>query len=308
MPNDLLFRLTLHGGVVPGAVSFAALAILWWLHRRQTRRDGPEASEPRPGPRWAAPLLIALGVIVADWVVKQSIDLWPRDATRRVPHAALLLGVAGALAGLPRVPVWAAWPLRAAAFAGVAWMLAAPYSPGVLSGAGLWTLIAASGVAGALLAAGAEHGLSRTRGWTGPAAALAVVGALQPFLHFAGYSSGSLALAGAIAALSAALLVSIRLPALSLGAGTGTMIVGLVLVGLIGAGVQSEPKSLPALALTALSPAALALSAGAPLRTLTLRAAAVALTIGPALGLLFIPKPADAQDNAEIDWADYYSN
>lgn len=308
MPNDLLFRLTLHGGVVPGAVSFAALAILWWLHRRQTRRDGPEASEPRPGPRWAAPLLIALGVIVADWVVKQSIDLWPRDATRRVPHAALLLGVTGALAGLPRVPFWGAWLLRAAAFAGVSWMLAGPYRPGVLSDAAFWTLVAASGVLGAALAAGAEAGLARTPGWTGPAAALALVGALQPFLHFAGYSSGSLALAGAIAVLAAALLVSIRLPALSLGAGTGTMIVGLVLIGLLGAGVQSAPKSLPALALAALSPAALALRAGAPVRTLTLRAAAVAVTVGPALGLLFIPKPAAEQDSAEIDWAEYYAD
>ena len=245
MPNELLIRVVLHGGVVPGVAAFAVLGLLWWRFAKRpaaAKAEGPD-TPPARGPRWAAPLLLALGFGVSFWVVEQSIELWPVANTRRLYHAALLVGLVGVIEGAIRLPWIVRAALRGAAFAGVAWMLTEGYSPNVLTPTQLWLLVAGAGVIGSAVVAFADAGLSRTTGWTGPLAALALIGPLQPFLHLAGYSSGSIALTGVVAVLSSALLIALAFRSLTLGSGTATVLVGLVLISLLGAGVQTGPAA-----------------------------------------------------------------
>tara|TARA_R110000782_G_scaffold30348_14_gene75640 strand:- start:8542 stop:9465 length:924 start_codon:yes stop_codon:yes gene_type:complete len=307
MPNELLIRVVLHGGVVPGVAAFAVLGLLWWRFARRpaaAKAEGPD-TPPARGPRWAAPLLLALGFGVSFWVVEQSIELWPVANTRRLYHAALLVGLVGVVEGATRLPWIVRAVVRGAAFAGVAWMLTEGYSPNVLTPAELWLLVAGAGVVGSAVVAFADAGLSRTTGWTGPLAALALIGPLQPFLHLAGYSSGSIALTGVVAVLSSALLIALAFRSLTLGSGTATVLVGLVLISLLGAGVQTEPKSIPALLLVAAAPLALGLRAGGPLTTLVLRGTLVSLGMGAAIGLVVMP---GAEASEPDPYADYYSD
>ncbi|MCC5823810.1 MAG: DUF2058 domain-containing protein [Phycisphaerales bacterium] len=301
MPDELLHRVVVHGGVIPGVIALVTLALVWW--RYSVKRTHPDA-QVRP-PAWALPLVITIGFVLADWVVKQKISWWPNSNVQRVPHAAGLIALVAIAGAFVRVP----WPVRAVAralaFAGATWMLTQGYRPGVLSTGQLWALVAGAGLAGAVIATLADAGLARTRGWTGPAAALALVGLTQPFLHFAGFSSGSIALVGAIAALTSALLVALAFRQLTLGGGTATVLVGLVLISLLGAGVQSEPKSVPALLLIGVAPLALALRFRGPIPTLALRAGVIALLAGAAFGFLAM-SGADEPDEDD-PYADYFT-
>lgn len=306
MPNELLIRVVLHGGVIPGVVAFLLLGAVWWRFAKGsgTETDGEKGGPVGArGPRWALPLLMAVGFGMAFWVLEQSFELWPAANTRRLYHAALLVGLAGIAEGVFRMPWILRGVLRAAAFAGTTWMLTEGYSPNVLTPAQLWLLVGGAGVAGAVVAGLADGGLGRTTGWTGPLAALVLFGALQPFLHIAGYSSGSIALTGVLAVLSSALLVSFVFRSMTLGGGTATVLVGLVLISLLGAGVQSEPKSVPALLLVAAAPLALGLRLRGPRHTLLLRGAVVSLAMGAGLGLVLTAggDGADAYD----PYADY---
>lgn len=311
MPNELLIRVVLHGGILPGFVATLVLGALWWRHTKRSKADQPDANatgdaEPRRGPVWALPVLMALGVIAADYVVKQSADLWPDDNTKRVLHAIALIGLLAAAESLARLPFLLRLITRAAAFAGATWMLTEGYRPGVLSDAQLWVLVAGSAVAAAAIASLAERGLSRTTGWTGPLAALSVLGAAQPFLFFAGFATGSIALVGSLAVLSAALLVSLVFKRFTLAGGTATVLVGIVLIGLLGAGIQTEPKSIPALIAVALAPAALAITLAKPIPTLAVRAGIAGLLVGAGLGLVHLPS---GDEPAEDDpYADYYAD
>lgn len=295
MPNELAFRVALHGGFLPGLAAFSVLLALWWRHARRTRSPDAPAGV---GPVWALPLLIVLGVVAADWVAKQSFAWWPADNTRRLGHAALLVGATGAVMSVQPVPVWARVIARVVAFGAVAWMLTEGYRPGVLSDGQMWALVGACAGVGAALATLADASLARTAGWAGPAAVLALLALFQPFLHFAGYSSGSIAMTGALAAVSAALLVAARFRTLRID-GVGTVTTGLVLIGLLGAGVQSEPKSLLAIALAAACPIALGVRLSKPLPTLLLRAGLAGATAGAALGVLAL---APSEPDPYADW------
>jgi hypothetical protein len=307
MPNELLIRVVLHGGVLPGVVAFVFLGVLWWRfakRRAAALAEGPD-TPPARGPRWALPLLLTLGFGISFWVVEQSIALWPVANTRRLYHAVLLVGLIGVVEGAIRLPWIVRAGLRGVAFAGVTWMLTEGYSPNVLTPPELWLLVAGAGVIGSAVGAFADAGLARTAGWTGPLAALALIGPLQPFLHFAGYSSGSIALTGVVAVLSSALLIALAFRSLTLGSGTATVLVGLVLISLLGAGVQTEPKSIPALLLVAAAPLALGLRAGGPLTTLVLRGTLVSLGMVAAIGLVVMP---GAEASEPDPYADYYSD
>ena len=302
MPNELLLRITLHGGILPGVVSLITLALLWWRH---TKRNKNEES-PSRAPTWALPLLLAAGVIAADWVVKQSFAWWPTDNTRRVTHAVALLGLLAAAESTPRLPSFVRIATRLVAFAGATWMLTEGYRSGVLSNAQLALLVAGAGLWGTVLATLADRSLSKTPGWTAPAAALALLAGVQPFLHFAGFSSGSLALVGALAVLANAVIVGAIFKKFTLAPGAATMIVGLVLIGLLGAGIQSEPKSVPALIIVSLAPLALTLRFRGPVPTALLRAGVAGAFIGAAMATLMLPAAnAPAEDDP---YADYYAD
>lgn len=301
MPDELLQRVVLHGGVIPGAIALIVLGLVWW--RDSVKRVHPE-SAVRP-PAWALPLVLTVGLVLADWVVKQKISWWPTSNVQRVPHAAGLIALVAIAGALLRVP----WPVRAVAralaFAGATWMLTEGYRPGVLSTAQLWMLVASAGVAGAAVATLADAGLAKTRGWTGPAAVIVLLGMTQPFLHFAGFSSGSIALVGPIAAMTSALLVALVFRGFALGGAAATVLVGLVLISLLGAGVQTEPKSVPALLLIAAAPLALAARFRGPVATLALRAGMIGVLVAGAFGFLAL---AESQTPDEEDpYADYYT-
>lgn len=304
MPNELLIRVVLHAGVIPGAVSLVLLGLLWWRHTRSADRAKAEGRVSGRPPRWVVPMLMTLAVLASIWVVEQSFELWPTSNTRRFYHAAALIGLVATIEGLLQWPRLIAIIARAAAYAGATWMLTEGYRPGVLSDTQLWLLVAAAAGAGATLATLADAGLGHTKGFVGPTSALILLASVQPFIHFAGYSSGSLMLVGSLAVLTSALIVSVRFKRLDLGGGTATVIVGLVLLGLLGAGIQSEPKSIPALLLVAASPIALAIRFRGPLPTLALRAAVIGAAIGGAMGLLTASgSEAPAEDDP---YADYY--
>jgi hypothetical protein len=288
MPADLIQRLTLHGGVIPG---FLALVLLagFWLRHRIGRRAGlaPGGNDaPGEGPLWLLPVLIALGFAASFWVVNQSLDFWPIDNTKRAVHAVLLFAVLGVAEGLVRIPQWIAVAPRALVYGLATWMLTEGYAPQTISTPEMWGYVALAALGGALIARGVEASFTGTRGWTGPAAALVLIGGVQPVLHFAGFSSGSLALAGAIAVLSSAAIVSVFAPAFSLTRGTVTVLVGLVLVSVLGAGVQSEPKSAPGLLLLALAPLGLTVATNHRLGTLALRASLTGAMAAAALAVV----------------------
>lgn len=302
MPNELLIRVVLHGGILPGFVATVVLGLLWWRHAKRSK----DQTEPRPGPVWALPILMALGVIVADYVVKQSAEAWPDDNTKRVLHAMVLIGLLAAAESLARLPLLLRLLTRAIAFAGATWMLTEGYRPGVLSDAQLWLLVAACGIGGTALATLADRGLSKTTGWTGPLAAVALLGVVQPFLYFAGFATGSIAVVGSLAVLSAAALVSIAFKRFTLARGSATVIVGIVLIGLLGAGIQTEPKSVPALIAVALAPAALGITLAKPIPTLAVRAGIAGLLVGAGLGLVHLP--SGEEPDADDPYADYYAD
>lgn len=300
MPNELLLRITLHGGILPGVVSLITLALLWWRHAKKSKDES--ARTPAP-PTWALPLLLAAGVIAADWVVKQSFAWWPTDNTRRVTHAVALLGLLAVAESTPRLPSFVRIATRLIAFAGATWMLTEGYRPGVLTNIQLWLLVAGAGLWGTVLATLADRSLARTPGWTAPAAALALLAGVQPFLHFAGFSSGSLALVGALAVLTNAVIVGAIFKKFTFTPGAATMIVGLVLIGLLGAGIQSEPKSVPALIIVSLAPIALTLRFRGPVPTALLRAGVAGVFIGAAMGTLMLPAAnAPAEDDPYADY------
>ncbi len=302
MPNELLFRITLHGGILPGAVALITLALLWWRH---TARNKDTGSDIGPGPIWALPLLLTAGVIAADWVVKQSFSWWPTDNTKRVFHAILLIGLLAAAEGGLRLPGIARIATRFLAFAAATWMLTEGYRPGVLSNAQLWLLVAGAGVWGTTLATLANASLSKTPGWAASVAALVLLAGVQPFLHLAGYSSGSLALVGALAVMTNAVIVGVIFRKFTIAPGAATVVVGLVLIGLLGAGIQSEPKSVPALVLIALSPIALTLRFRGLIPTLILRTLVAGALIGAAMAAVTL---SGANAPAEDDpYADYYT-
>lgn len=306
MPDDLLQRLVLHGGIIPGAVSLMLLGLFWWLHRRKADVPRDEGESAGDGPRWLMPLLLAGGFVAADYVVKVRFEWWPTDNTMRAAHAAILLGLFGCLEGLIKLPAWGVSLARAAAFGGVSWMLCEGYAPQTISNADLWGIVAASGLIGSLIAHAADRGTTATPGWTGMLAWVIVIGAVQPMLHLAGFSSGSMALAGVTAVLTSALIVSVVVRDVSPARGGVSVLTGLLLAGVLGAGVQSEPKSVPVLLLMAAMPLVFVLASGGAKRTLLVRAVAIGLVVG-SIGAILHFGGSGGDGPAEDDpYADYY--
>lgn len=316
MPPDLIKRLTLHGGVIPGAVALVVLGLLWWRHTRRLKRsasggDGaPVPPTAADGPRWALPLLMALGFVAADWVVKQSLDVWPKDNTKRALHAGLVLGLFGLVEGLVRLPEWARTVGRSVVYGLVTWMLIEGYAgSGWISRPDLWGWVFAVGVVGSLAAMAADRGTESTPGWTGVLAWVVVLGAFQPLLNLEGFALGSMALTGAIAVLTSAMLVSLVCRGLNPARGAVSVMVGLVLAGLLGAGIQSEPASVPVLALLGGMPLAMSVRAGGTKRTLLARLAVVGM-LGLCAMLVLRADTAthDAPPAADDPYGSYYGS
>lgn len=306
MPDDLFQRLVLHGGIIPGAVSLLLLGVFWWMHRRKAALPRDEGEAVGDGPRWLLPVLLAGGFIAADYVVKVRFEWWPTDNTMRAAHAAVLLGVFGFVEGLIRLPVWAVSLGRAVVFGGVAWMLCEGYAPQTISNADLWGIVGVCGLIGSLIAHAADRGSEGTPGWTGTLAWVIAIGAVQPMLHLGGFSSGSMALAGVMAVLTSMLIVSVFVKETRVSRGGVSVLVGLLLAGVLGAGVQTEPKSVPVLLLMGGLPLVLALTAGGAKRTLLVRAVGTALVVG-SIGAILHFGGSGGDGPAEDDpYADYY--
>jgi hypothetical protein len=307
MSDEMVLRLVLHGGVIPGAVSLLLLGVLWWLHGRKAALPRDEGERAGDGPRWLLPVLLAGGFIAADYVVKVRLEWWPGDNTMRAAHAAALLGLFGFLEGLVRIPRWAAALGRGVVFAAVAWMLSEGYAPQTISTPDLWGIVAACGLIGSLIAQGAERGAEASPGWTGALVWLFVAALAMPMFFLAGFAGGTTAMTGVIAVLTSTLIVSAFVTDLRLSRGGVTVLVGLLLVGLLGVGVQTGTDRVPALLLMAGVPLVLTLDAGGAKRTMLVRLVAAAAILGAAGGLLAFDG-AGSDDAEEVDpYADYYS-
>lgn len=306
MPPDLIQRLTLQGGIVPGAVSLILLGVLWWLHRRKAGLPRDDGESVGDGPRWLLPVLLAGGFFAADYVVKGSFEWWPTDNTKRAAHAALLLGVFGMVEGLVRLPRWAVALGRALVFGALAWMLCEGYAPNTISTADLWGIVAICAILGSLIAHASDHGTEASPGWAGALAWVVAVGAVQPLFHLGGFSGGSMALAGVLAVLSSTLIVSVFVKDVRLSRGGVTVIVGLLLAGLLGVGVQTGTDRVPALLLIAGVPLVFVLDAGGAKRSLLVRVVAIAAIAGTAAALLSFGG-SGVEDSDEADpYADFY--
>lgn len=111
-------------GIVPGVAGAGALVAAWWLGRRSEK-----------GPVWLLPILLALAVAWADAVGPgKAPSLWPRMATDRVPHAAVLLALASVVLGVLRLPALARLGTWFVVTACATWMVF-----GALYFAGTWT-------------------------------------------------------------------------------------------------------------------------------------------------------------------------
>lgn len=120
-PSQVLKQVLLVG-VLPGAAATLALLAAWSIARKD-------------GARWVLPLLIAGGVTWAEAVVQQRMpDVWPRQATDRVPHAAWILAVAAVALGFKGVPTWARLGGQALAMAVALWLVF-----GALVSVGTWS-------------------------------------------------------------------------------------------------------------------------------------------------------------------------
>ncbi|MEM9374239.1 MAG: hypothetical protein AAGA55_11410 [Planctomycetota bacterium] len=306
MSDEMVIRLVLHGGVIPGAASLMLLGVLWWVHARKAALPSDESEPKRRGPRWILPVLLAGGFIAADHVVKVRFEWWPRDNTMRVAHAAALLGLFGAVEGLVRLPAWGATLGRAAVFGLLAWMLCEGYAPNAISTPDLWGIVAASAAIGSLIAHAADRGSEGSPGWQGALAWIALIAALQPMFHLARFSSGSMAMAGVVAVLTSTLIVSVFVKDLRLSGGGVTVLVGLLLAGVLGAGVQNEPESVPALLLMGGLPLVFVLAAGGPKRTLLVRGIAIVLIAGTIGALLHFGAAGGGGTDEADPYADYY--
>ncbi|MFK7883404.1 MAG: hypothetical protein AB8F26_04360 [Phycisphaerales bacterium] len=318
MPIDLIQRLTLQGGVIPGAVSLLLLGVFWWMYQRQSAlpRD-EEGDQLGGGPRWLLPMLLAGGFIAADSVVKGAFELWPTDNdggfelipsdnTKRAAHAALLLGLTGFIEGLVRLPAWCVALGRGIVFGGLAWMLCEGYAPQTISTEDLWGIVAVCGLIGSLIAQSADLGAEKSPGWTGSLVWVIAAGAMQPLFHLAGFSSGSMALAGLMAVLTSTLIVSVIARETRLSRGGVTVIVGLLIAGVLGAGVQSEPKSVPVLLLISGVPLVFAIDAGGAKRTLLVRLLGIAAIAGSSAALLTFGGSAVDEPAESNPYEQYY--
>lgn len=280
-------KIALFGGVVPGVMALATLLPAWWRAKKRgtLAREG-DKRPARDGPVWLAPILVFVAFAGADYAVNGPPHWWTPHGPYRFIHAVGLMCALGVLEGLVRVPVWIAAVLRAAALAGVVWMLGSPYS-----GEGRvvatheylgWMLVLAIG--GSAMITLADRGARSIRGALAPIVLLATVGGAAAIVMLNTLAFAAQTAPAPVAVLTNVAIVSVFVRAIRLDRGGVTAVLGVVYAWVVGAYFQTGILSMPALVLVALSPIGLACAAAMPKRHWTLRLAACLIVTGVCLG------------------------
>lgn len=293
-------KLALFAGVIPGAISLLVLAVLW-------RWRGRGAGD---GPLWAAPVLIAVAVVLGDSSKFGLPELWPDSNTYRFPHAAAVLALAGLIEALTRLPAWGTLFVRASAYVGVCCMLCEGYHPQVLSTGQLVGLIGIASVGMALVAHAADRGAAALPGWRGPALLAVLFMAAGPLALLGGLSYGMHLATAMIALTVAAAIAGVVAPRLTLSSGGVTALVGMLLALILGMGVQSEPVSVGSLIALALTPAAIGVAALIPEHRRRARVWFTGLCVlgglSLAFGQLLTARAQIERERADDPYAAYY--
>jgi hypothetical protein len=292
-------KLALFGGVIPGLFSGVVLLVAWLLHARRQQQTEPDRASR--GPVWLAPPLITLAYAFGDYSKNNLPQLWPDSNNHRYVHAVALIGLLGLLTGLVRLPIVAAYPLRAAVMGGAFWMLVEGYHPHAVPSVQFYGWLAASALVGAGIITAAEIGAAHLRRGSAPGVLLIACAGAGPVLLLGNLSYGMHGIVPMIAFCSAALIVGLIVSRFRLDRGGATVITGVILVLAIGAGFQNEVVSMTSLLLLAMSPAALAVAAALKERAWWLRlvaaGAAVAVLVGSSLVTAQIAQPEPDPDD-----------
>ncbi|MBC7771910.1 MAG: hypothetical protein H7210_05405 [Pyrinomonadaceae bacterium] len=234
----MVLKAMLIGGVLPGAVCALLLLVGWY----RTRTSGEHN-----GPRWLLPLLVVLAIIPAELLLQEgATQLWPRNASDRMPHIALavsLLGFVHAMLGKFGMTKWIV-PLVAVGVAD--WMFLSYRVPGFWtpSAAAMW--MAAIVLVGYAVTRLLEHTASKPAG-SGPVlpCVLFIAANAVPVILVTTGSAYLAQICGGVAAcLGAALLVSMFIPRFSIaGGGITALAPFLCVVGM--AGVYLSPDYEP---------------------------------------------------------------
>lgn len=311
MDSQLLLKLTLLGGVLPGVIALATLFLFWMWHAHRSNMKELESADAvvSDGPRWLLPVLLALGAIACDLVINSGMQAWPKSATERYLHVFLLLGFVGFVEGLFRWPSVLVLVARALAYAGAVWMLAGPYVQSeILTSQELIAWMAVAGIGGGVLAHHADYALENTKAWHAGLVFILAFGGLMPILFAIGWATGSMMLIGVIAVLVNVSIVGLVFKRVRLSRGGVSVLVGLLIALIVGSGIQNEPVSVPALALLALLPLAASIPGNNRFCSLLTRAGAVVLLLGIVGGMVqWQNNLNNADDNAagEDPYADY---
>lgn len=290
-------KIVLFAGLIPGVVVGAGLLASWTLARKRARPDSETPAEPR----WAAPVLLALVFLPADYAVKGFPTLWTDNAVYRYPHAALLIAAVAVLEGFARPAWYARMPLRAGAVAGAAWILGWPYviPPSEIMPVHQfvgWACVSALGAM--LVMEAADRGARHLRGPATPIVLLPAMAATPAvcFLFGSAYAaqSGAVLVAVTVASLLAGLLVR----RLRLDGGGVTGMLALMYVFVLGTAFHFDPRSLASLLLIGAAPAGLGVAAlpgvrdrAAWVRTIAAAGAScVPIAMALAVGGLAMPK------------------
>jgi len=304
-------KLALFGGVIPGLISGIALLAAWWLHTKRGKKPESRDQETKPdrapkGPVWLAPPLLALAYALGDYSKNNLPQLWPDSNNYRYVHAVALIALLGLLHSLVRLPMWIAYPIRAAVMGGVFWMLVEGYHPHAVPSVQFYRWMAATAILGAGIMTSAEIGAARLRRGLAPAAYLIISAGAGPVLLLSNLSYGMHGIVPMIAFCSAALIVGLIVKTFRLDRGGASVISGVVIVLCIGAGFQNEVVSMPALLLLAGSPAALLLAVPLAKRRWWIRLLAVGAATGVLVGAsLLTVQLAQPQPDPDDPYADY---
>ena len=310
MPHEL--RLTIFGGLLPGAISLALLVTLWRRHAKRAGADGAEGNEKRrgDGPVWLLPLLGAIGFASAFRIPGGSLELWPDSVTGRYPHAVALIAIIATIEGLARVPKLLASVLRALAGAGAAWVLLEPMPVTALPTHELYGWIGVAAVLCAITGSLAEEGFRRLPRGAGPGAAGLLLAASAPLFVFAGkFAIIAQSIIGLAAVLFAAGIAGLLYKGFTLSRGGASMLAGVWVTLAIASWIHNDPAvvNIPAMTLLAIAPAGVALAVVAGARSLAIRDALGFFGVAAPLALAgwstFVqhqPEPEQA-DEAELD-------
>ena len=308
-------RLMLYGGLIPGAIALLVMMSVWYAHAFLKAKAGEDAHGEDPetkgasvGPRWALPILLAIGFAGADYASNEVLHLWPDSNSYRFTHAIVLITLAALTEGLFTIPLLLGFVIRMVAYCGAFWMLAEGYETSVFGDSAAligWTLFA--GIVASLVSIASDRASEDTPGWADSIVWLVIAGAMMPILLLNHFSIGAMVPAGIIAVLVSTLIASLIFRDIRLSRGGVTVLVGLMLAMLTGSVVQTGVENLPAVMLLAASPLVtlVPMKGVAGMRQLLARLILLAVVLGSSGGLMYASHSADGDEDEVDPYADY---